>query len=114
MTALPVWFDVDKCFIDGRWIAPASGQTLAVEDPSRGVEIGAIARGGPEDIDAAVKAAERALAGPWGRLTATERGRLLAKLSELIRARADDLARIEAIDVGKPLKQARADALAMA
>ena len=53
-------------------------------------------------------------AAPWGRLTATERGRLLVKLAELINARVDELARIEALDVGKPLKQARADALAMA
>jgi aldehyde dehydrogenase (NAD+) len=111
---MPVWFDLDKCFIDGRWVAPATGNVLPLEDPSRGAQIGAIARGGAADIDAAVAAAERALAGPWGRLTATERGRLLSKLGELIRARADDLALIEAIDVGKPLKQARADALAMA
>ncbi len=114
MSSMPVWFDVDKCFIGGRWAAPATGSSLPIEDPSRGVEIGAIARGGPADIDAAVAAAERARAGPGGRRTATERGRLQCKLGELIRARADDLARIEAIDVGKPLKQARADALAMA
>ncbi|MGD0187525.1 MAG: aldehyde dehydrogenase family protein [Roseiarcus sp.] len=114
MSSMPVWFDLDKCFIDGRWVAPATGNVLPLEDPSRGAQIGAIARGGAADIDAAVAAAERALAGPWGRLTATERGRLLSKLGELIRARADDLALIEAIDVGKPLKQARADALAMA
>jgi len=114
MSSMPVWFDVDKCFIGGRWVPPATGNVLPLEDPSRGTEIGVIARGGSADIDAAVAAAERALAGPWGRLTATERGRLLTKLGDLIRARADDLARIEAIDVGKPLKQARADALAMA
>ena len=85
-----------------------------MEDPSRGVEIGAIARGRGADVDAAVEAAERALAGEWGRLTATERGRLLMKLANLILARVDELARIEALDVGKPLKQGRADALAMA
>ena len=114
MSSLPVWFDVDKCFIDGRWVAPSAGQYLPLEDPSRGLEIGRIARGGAADIDAAVAAAERALAGSWGRLTAAERGRLMLKLSDLIRVRADDLARIEALDVGKPLKQAKADALAMA
>ena len=108
------WFPTDKCFIDGRWVAPQSGQSLPIEDPSRGVEIGEIARGQAADIDAAVDAAERALAGAWGRLTATERGRLLAKLAELISERVDELAHIEALDVGKPLKQGRADALAMA
>jgi aldehyde dehydrogenase (NAD+) len=108
------WFDSDKCFIDGRWVAPQSGRRLPIEDPSRGVEIGEIARGEAADIDAAVEAAERALAGDWGKLTATERGRLMAKLAELIKERVDELAHIEALDVGKPLKQGRADALAMA
>ena len=114
MTSKLAWFETDKCFIDGRWVAARSGARLPVEDPSHGVEIGAIARGTSADIDAAVDAAERALAGEWGRLTATERGRLLMRLAELIHTRVDDLARIEAIDVGKPIKQGRADALAMA
>jgi len=108
------WFPTDKCFIGGTWVAPRSSETLPLEDPSRGVEIGAIARGGKADIDEAVAAAQNALAGEWGRLTATERGRLMTKLSALILERVDDLARIEAIDVGKPLRQGRADALAMA
>ena len=108
------WFPTDKCFIDGRWVAAQSSQRLPVEDSSRGIEIAEIARGQAADIDAAVEAAERALRGPWGRLTATERGRLLLKLAELISARIEELARIEAFDVGKPLKQGRADAMAMA
>ena len=113
-SARPTWFDSDKCFIDGRWVEPRSGRRLPLEDPSRGVEIGEIARGQGADIDAAVEAAERALGGEWGKLTATERGRLLMKLAGLINERVDELARIEALDVGKPLKQGRADALAMA
>jgi aldehyde dehydrogenase (NAD+) len=108
------WFDSDKCFIGGRWVEPQSGRRLPVEDPSRGVEIGEIAGGEAADVDAAVEAAERALAGEWGKLTATERGRLMAKLAVLINERVEDLARIEALDVGKPLKQGRADAVAMA
>ena len=112
--AKPTWFASDKCFIGGRWVEPQSGERLPIEDPSRGVEIGEIARGTAADIDAAVEAAERALGGEWGKLTATERGRLLAKLAEKINDRVDELARIEALDVGKPLKQGRADALAMA
>jgi aldehyde dehydrogenase (NAD+) len=113
-SAKPTWFDADKCFIDGRWVDAQSGKRLPIEDPSRGVEIGEIARGEAADVDAAVEAAERALAGDWGKLTATERGRLLAKLAELITERVDELAHIEALDVGKPLKQGRADAVAMA
>jgi len=108
------WFPADKCFIGGSWVAPKSGETLPLEDPSRGVEIGAIARGDKADINDAVAAAKSALAGGWGRLTATERGRLMMRLSALILERVEDLARIEALDVGKPLKQGRADALAMA
>jgi aldehyde dehydrogenase (NAD+) len=114
MSSLPAWFEVDKCFIDGRWVGPSTRRYLPTEDPSRGLEIGRIARGDSADVTAAVVAAERALAGPWGRLTAAERGRLMLKLSQLIIARADDVARIEALDVGKPLKQAKADAPAMA
>ena len=113
-SAKPTWFNSDKCFIGGRWVEPQSRRRLPIEDPSRGIEIGEIARGEAADIDAAVEAAERALAGDWGKLTATERGRLMAKLAELIKERVDELAHIEALDVGKPLKQGRADALAMA
>ena len=109
----PTWFEPDKCFIGGRWVEPRSGRTLLSEDPSRGVEIGAIARGEAADIDAAVEAAETALAGEWGRLTATERGRLLMKLAGLVGERVDELARIEALDVeagrcGSPRRCAQA------
>src|SRR5271157_5482249 len=114
MTFKLCWFETDKCFIDGRWVPARSGATLPLEDPSRGVEFGVIARGQTADVDAAVDAAERALAGEWGRLTATERGRLLMTLCDLIKNRVEELARIEAFDVGKPIRQGRADALAMA
>lgn len=113
MTDLALWFDPSKCLINGDWMA-ASGGTLPLFDPSTGAEIGAIARGQGPDIDAAVAAAEAARRGPWGRMTATERGRILSELGRLVTARIDDLARIEAFDVGKPLKQARADAVALA
>ena len=109
-----VWFPTDKCFIDGRWVEPRSRERLAVEDPSRGVEIGRIARSRSEDVDVAVVAAEMSLEGEWGQLTAAERGRLLMKLSALVKDRVEALARIEALDVGKPLAQGRADALALA
>lgn len=113
MTDLALWCDPSKCLINGEWVA-ASGGTLPLFDPSTGAEIGAIARGQGPDIDAAVAAAEAARRGPWGRMTATERGRILTRLGQLVEQRIDDLARIEAFDVGKPLKQARADATALA
>ncbi len=109
-----LWFDPAKIYVDGVWRAPEGGRLLTLEDPSTGLAIGEIASGEAADIDAGVAAARGALAGEWGRATAAERGRVLARLGQLVLARADDLARIEAADVGKPLKQAKADALALA
>ena len=112
MSAIP--FDTTQVFIGGRWQRAAGGLRLPLLDPSRGALLAEIARGGADDIDAAVAAAQAALAGPWGALTAAERGRLLLKMSVLVLAQADELARLEALDVGKPLKQGRADAVALA
>lgn len=109
-----LWFDPALCFIGGRWVRPAGGERLELENPSSGTPLCAIARGTAEDIDAAVAAAGDAMDGIWGRMTAPERGRILARLGALVLDRTEDLARLEAADVGKPLKQARADAIALA
>ncbi|MBF9035364.1 aldehyde dehydrogenase family protein [Rhodobacterales bacterium HKCCE2091] len=108
------WFDTDKVFIGGRWQPPAEGGTLPVIDPSTGEEIGAIARGTAADVDAAVAAGWAAMEGDWGRAPAVERGRVLARIGALVLDRADALAEMEATDVGKPLKQAKADVVALA
>ncbi len=110
----PLWFDPNLCLIGGEWKMPASGQTLPLVNPSDGSEICQIARGGETDIDAAVRAARSACDGDWGRMTALERGRILTRLGQLVLDRVDDLAQLEAMDVGKPLTQARADAVALA
>jgi aldehyde dehydrogenase (NAD+) len=111
-------FDTTQILIGGRWRACSSGRTLALANPSDGSELARIARGEAADIDAAVQAAQAALddrrAGAWGMLSATERGRILMKMSALVLEQADALARLEALDVGKPLKQGRADAVALA
>ncbi len=109
-----IWFDPTKCFIGGQWVAPAKGQTLTLENPSDGTPICEIARGTAEDIDAAVAAARAALKGEWGKLPAVERGRILTRIGQKVLERVDELAALEARDVGKPLKQARADAVALA
>ena len=96
-------------FIDGQWVPAASGETLPVIDPATGEAFDSLARGDARDIDRAVAAARAALSGPWSRLTATERGRILHKMSALILERSDELARLEARDTGKPLGQARTD-----
>jgi aldehyde dehydrogenase (NAD+) len=111
---LDLWFDPTKCLIAGKWVSPAGGEDLPLFNPSTGERIGSIARGGADDIDAAVAAANAAWREEWGRVTAVERGRILFRLGQLVLQRVEHLARIEAIDVGKPLKQARADAVALA
>ena len=109
-----LWFDATKCFIGGKWVAPLGGEYLSLKNPSDGSEIAKIARGKLGDVDAAVLAAKNALTGEWGRMTALERGRILTRIGRLVLERVDELARLEAADVGKPLKQARADAVALA
>jgi aldehyde dehydrogenase (NAD+) len=96
-------------FIGGQWVAAASGETLPVLDPSTGQAFDQLARGNAADIDRAVAAARSALGGPWGKLTATERGRILSKMGQVILSRTEELAQLEARDTGKPLTQARTD-----
>ncbi|WP_264211617.1 aldehyde dehydrogenase family protein [Leisingera thetidis] len=110
----PLWFDPALCLIGGSWVPAAGGGTLPLVNPSDGSEICRIARGGASEIDAAVQAAGAALDGKWGAMTALERGRILTRIGQLVLERAEDLAALEALDVGKPLSQARADALALA
>lgn len=107
-------FNPSQVLIAGHWRAGSSGETLPLLNPSDGSALARIARGNAADIDAAVAAARAALDGPWGQLSAAERGRILLTMSALTLERADELARLEALDVGKPLKQGRADAVAMA
>ena len=109
-----IGFDTTQVLIGGRWVACFNGQTLPLFNPSDGSALARIARGGAADIDAAVTSAQAALDGTWGRTTAADRGRLLMRMSERVAAAADELARLEALDVGKPLRQGRADALALA
>ena len=112
--SLPLWFDPALCLIGGQWRPAASGDTLALVNPSDGSELARIARGGAEDIDAAAAAAHAARASAWGAMTATERGRVLTRIGQMVMDRVDDLAALEAADVGKPLTQAKADAVALA
>ena len=110
----PLGIDPDQCFIAGAWVPSRSGETLELINPSDGSTLCAIARGQADDIDAAVQAAQATLDGDWGKATAAERGRVLARIGALILENTDELARLEAMDVGKPLTQARADVLALA
>ena len=102
-------------FVDNRWRASASGKTIPVVAPADGQVFAAIAAGNAVDVDVAVKAARAAVeGGAWGKLSATERGRLLNKLALAIADHAEELAQLEARDTGKPMKQARNDMIATA
>jgi aldehyde dehydrogenase (NAD+) len=101
-------------FIANDFVASASGETLAMIDPSDGHAFAAIARGNAVDIDRAVIAAQRARDGAWGGFSPVEKGRLLARLARSILEHADELAMLEARDCGKPLKQAANDVVACA
>lgn len=101
--------------IDGNPVEAVGGARIDVLCPSDGQIFASIPRGGPEDIDRAVRVARRALAGgPWGQMSATERGRILTRLSGLIAANHEALAALEARDVGKSIAQARGDVTVLA
>lgn len=103
-----------KHFIGGGWARPAGHESIDMIDPSDGQPFARIARGNTADIEAAVAAARAAYEGTWGRMSAAERGRVMYGLSMRVAACADELARLEARDTGKPLREARADAAALA
>lgn len=96
-------------FINGQWVPSRSGETIPVVEPGTGETFATLARGNAADIDDAVRAARAALSGPWGKLSATQRGRILMRMSQIILERQELLAQLEARDCGKPLSQARND-----
>ena len=114
MTLRPFDLDPSNCFIGGKWVPSQGRETLVLSDPSTGDVLCEIARGKGPDIDTAVRAAGMALEGAWGTSTAVERGRVLYRIGELVLQNIDVLAELETRDVGKPLKQARADVIALA
>ncbi|MFE7173968.1 aldehyde dehydrogenase family protein [Streptomyces sp. NPDC057616] len=93
-----------RLFVGGRWREAADGARTEVVDPSRGAVVTTVAEAGPADVDAAVRAARTAFDdGAWSGLGGRGRGRVLRRVAELIRESADELARLESLDVGKPL-----------
>jgi len=100
-------------FIGNERVASSSGRTLAVLDPSDGQAFDELQRSNAQDIDAAVQAARHCFESVWHKVSAAERSRLLMKLAQKIAEHTDELALLEQRDCGKPVKQARADALAL-
>jgi aldehyde dehydrogenase (NAD+) len=97
-----------KLLINNRWIASESGETFATINPSTGEEICKVASAGAADVEKAVQAARAAFTeGPWPKMHASERGRLLHALADLIEKNGDELARLESLDNGKPVSVAK-------
>jgi aldehyde dehydrogenase (NAD+) len=97
-----------KLLINNHWVDSESGETFATCNPSTGEEICQVAAANAADVDKAVRAARNAFeSGTWRRMSASERGRLLYRLADLIEKHADELARLEALDNGKPVSVAR-------
>jgi len=96
-------------FINGKAVSNSDGETMPVLAPATGQPIETIGCGKAADIDRAVRAAWQAQDGAWGKLTATERGRLLMRLGTRILDQLDELTLIEAADTGKPMTTARID-----
>src|SRR3954469_2222565 len=95
--------------INGKWQDSVSGKTFETINPATGEVICNVAEGDKADIDLAVAAARKAFeSGPWPKMSAAERGRLLNKLADLIEQNADELARLESLDNGKPIRDAQA------
>ena len=97
-----------KMLIGGQWVEAASGKAFETIDPSTGQVLARVAEGDSEDINRAVTAARKAFeSGPWPKMTPSQRGRLLWKVAELIEQHADELAQLETLDNGKPIKYSK-------
>jgi phenylacetaldehyde dehydrogenase len=104
-----------KMLIDGQWVSSQSGASMDVINPSNGQVLVQESLGGAHEVDLAVMAARRAFeSGPWQRMRPAERTRLLLKLADALEKNGDELALLETLNTGKPLKMARIFDIGMA
>jgi phenylacetaldehyde dehydrogenase len=97
-----------KMLINGKWQDAASGKTFEVFDPATGEVLAHVAEGDKKDIEAAVKAARKAFDhGPWRKMTASDRGKMIWKLADLLEQNLEEFAELESLDNGKPVGVAR-------
>ncbi|MDE2144130.1 MAG: aldehyde dehydrogenase [Elusimicrobia bacterium] len=96
-----------RMWIDGKAVPAGSGKTFDAYNPAEGRIIARVAEGGREDVDAAVRAAVKAASGPWGRMSARARGKIMLEIARLIRKHADELVLLETRNAGKPLADSR-------
>src|SRR4051794_858570 len=98
-------------FIDNEFVEASSGEFVEALNPATGETLGRAAAADKADVDRAVASARSAFGGAWARVTPSDRGRLLWRLSELIEEHADELALLETLNNGKPIRAARDDDL---
>jgi betaine-aldehyde dehydrogenase len=100
-----------QLFIDGQWVDPVRGGKFETINPATGEVITEVSNGSAEDIDIAVRAARACLNGDnWGyKSTGEQRAQLLRRLGEIVTERKEELARLDSLDMGKPLREALAD-----
>lgn len=95
-----------KLLIGGQWVEAASGKTFDTINPATGDALAKVAEGGPEDIERSVAAARQALEeGPWGRMSPSDKSRLLWKTADLIEAHGEELAQLDTLDNGKTIRE---------
>ncbi len=100
-----------RLHIAGEWRAARSGESLPIMNPATGEEIGRVPKAGKADLDEALEAADRGFKA-WRKVSAFERSKILRKAANLMRERADETARILTLEQGKPLAEAKMEALA--
>ena len=102
-----------QLFINGEWKDAADGRTLAVFNPATGKEIGRVAQAGKADLDKALEAAQKGFE-TWRDMTAAERSKIMRRAADLMRQRAGDIASLLTQEQGKPLVEAKGEAMASA
>jgi aldehyde dehydrogenase (NAD+) len=94
-------------FIDGNFVDPTDGETFTTINPANEETLAAVVAAGPHDIDLAVAAARRAYEGVWGRMRPADRAKYLFRIARLIQERSRELAVLESLDNGKPIRESR-------
>lgn len=97
------------CHVGGEWLTPTPATRVPIEDPATGLVFAQVVEGAFDEVDQAVEASQKAYRGEWSRLSPSARGGLLAELGQQLRQHQEALARLESLDTGKPLSQARQD-----
>src|SRR4051812_30711176 len=97
-----------QLFIDGAFTDSSTGKTFPTLNPATGERLADVSEGSVEDVDRAVAAARKAFeSGPWPKMPARERGKLLVKIADRLMARVDEVATLETLDNGKPIFESR-------